>query len=89
MAALNMDMTFWTKETEESLIKNGNQGVGDYAKICTSQLADIVRLVRTEIPMLDRCTLEAMIVLDVHNRDVLDNLFSTNISKINDFAWQA
>jgi hypothetical protein len=24
MAALNMDMTFWTKEAEESLIKHGN-----------------------------------------------------------------
>ena len=44
---------------------------------------------RTEIPALDRCTLEAMIVLDVHNRDVLDSLFSQNISRTNDFAWQA
>jgi hypothetical protein len=29
-------------------------------------------MVRTEISLLDRCTLEAMIVLDVHNRDVLN-----------------
>jgi len=46
-----------------------------------------VALVRTEITALDRCTLEAMIVLDVHNRDVLDELFRDKIDKINDFAW--
>jgi dynein heavy chain len=72
MAVLNMDMTFWTFETERSLVEHGNAGVGQYAKVCSTQLNEIVRLVRTEISMLDRCTLEAMIVLDVHNRDVLN-----------------
>lgn len=32
MAALNMDMTFWTKETEEALEAKGNEGVGEYAE---------------------------------------------------------
>ena len=72
MAVLNMDMTFWTSETEKAIIQFGNKGVGEYAKVATSQLNEIVRLVRTEISSLDRCTLEAMIVLDVHNRDVLN-----------------
>ena len=44
-------------------------------------------MVRTEISKLDRCTAEAMIVLDVHNRDVLTELFKTKISKVNDFSW--
>lgn len=84
-----MDMTFWTNETEKALNDNGNEGVGDYAKVCTQQLNEIVRLVRTEISLLDRCTLEAMIVLDVHNRDVLNQLHLDNISKVGDFSWQA
>lgn len=89
MAVLNMDMTFWTGETEKALIDDGNKGVGEYAKVATNQLNEIVRLVRTEISNLDRCTLEAMIVLDVHNRDVLNQLYKDNISRVNDFAWQA
>jgi hypothetical protein len=31
MAVLNMDMTFWTNETEKSLLEDGNAGVGKYA----------------------------------------------------------
>jgi len=28
MAVLNMDMTFWTFETERSIIEHGNEGLG-------------------------------------------------------------
>ncbi|CAD8159976.1 unnamed protein product [Paramecium pentaurelia] len=89
MAVLNMDMTFWTSETERNMLEKGNEGVGQYAAVCTQQLYEIVALVRTEISVLDRCTLEAMIVLDVHNRDVLNQLFKENVEKVNEFSWQA
>jgi len=87
MAVLNMDMNFWTAETEKAILSHGNEGVGEYAKTCTTQLNDIVRMVRTEITSLDRCTLEAMIVLDVHNRDVLNELYITTINNVSDFSW--
>lgn len=35
MAVLNMDMTFWTSETEKSILDKGNEGVGIYADVCT------------------------------------------------------
>jgi dynein heavy chain len=44
-------------------------------------------LVRTEISVLDRCTLEALIVLDVHNRDVLNQLYKEKVEKVNEFSW--
>jgi len=28
MAVLNMDMTFWTSETERNMLESGNEGVG-------------------------------------------------------------
>ena len=48
-----------------------------------------MNLVRTQISVLDRFTLEAMIVLDVHNRDCVQSLANQKVEKISDFAWQA
>lgn len=38
---------------------------------------------------MDRCTIEALIVLDVHNRDMIKQLKDLGITKITDFAWQS
>jgi len=49
----------------------------------------IVALVRTNITRLQRCTLEALVVLDVHARDVIKkDLIDKQVSDINDFMWQ-
>lgn len=48
-----------------------------------------MNLVRSNISPLDRCTIEALIVLDVHNRDVVEQLAEMKIEKMNDFQWQA
>lgn len=53
------------------------------------ELQQIVKLVRTNLPKLDRCTLEALIVLDVHNVKVIEELVQTRIEKVTDFQWQA
>ena len=53
------------------------------------QIEDIVGLVRQNISKLNRCTLEALIVLDVHNKDVVSNLLKENIQKKEDFPWQS
>ena len=41
------------------------------------------------IDNLDRCTLEAFIVLDVHNKDVIVDLVKKEISRISEFDWQS
>lgn len=38
---------------------------------------------------MDRCTIEALIVLDVHNRDMINQLKNDGVCKITDFAWQS
>ena len=48
----------------------------------------LVNLVRQEISKLQRCTLEALVVLDVHAKDVVQNtLIDAGVSSPNDFAW--
>lgn len=51
------------------------------------KIEDIVGLVRQNISKLNRCTLEALIVLDVHNKDVVSVLLKDGISKKEDFEW--
>ena len=44
-------------------------------------------MVRSDLSELDRMTLGAMVVLDVHNRDVIVNLIKENIKSVNEFSW--
>jgi dynein heavy chain, axonemal len=48
-----------------------------------------VEITRSDISPLDRSTIEALIVLDVHNRDMINQLKLDNVYKITDFAWQS
>ncbi len=52
-------------------------------------MLDIVVVVRKDITPLDRLTIEALIVIDVHNRDVVRNLVQKKVEKTTDFDWQA
>lgn len=45
-------------------------------------------MVRTNISRLQRCTLEALIVLDVHAKEVIQSdLVKQNVSDVSEFAW--
>lgn len=47
-------------------------------------------VVRSDISRLERCTLEALIVLDVHAKDVVQNdLINANVCDPSEFAWLA
>jgi dynein heavy chain len=89
-AVLSGSMVFWTEESETAMNNSGVQGLQDYLKVLNDQLNDTVGVVRKEIDKLQRSTLEALIVLDVHNKDVIQNdLISNNINDPNEFLWLA
>ena len=51
-------------------------------------MLDTVEVVRTNISKLNRATIEALIVLDVHAKEVIKaELIDNNISDTNDFKW--
>jgi len=64
-------MMKWTAQAEEAMKKSGIAGLEVFYEKLNKQLNGIVGVVRTNISRLQRATLEALVVLDVHARDVI------------------
>eukprot|EP00794_Sanderia_malayensis_P007414 gene7414-8234_t len=77
---------YWTAEVHEA-IKGGARGLKDYYEKLQSQLEDIVELVRGKLSKQNRVTLGALVVIDVHARDVVNQMAELGVSSDNDFQW--
>jgi dynein heavy chain len=64
---------FWTQEVHEA-INMGADGLNAYLKVLHDQLGDIVDLVRGKLTTQQRITLGALVVIDVHARDVIHDI---------------
>ncbi|KAJ9530913.1 hypothetical protein QJQ45_028793, partial [Haematococcus lacustris] len=79
---------FWTRSTEAALSK-GASAVRACLEQCSAELAKVVDLVRGELSRLQRATLGALVVMDVHARDVVAGLLDGGVGDPTDFAWQS
>lgn len=71
MIVLSANMTRWTFNTEEAI---KNDGLKEHFINLTEELRSVVDLVRTDLNVLERMTLEALVVVDVHNKDIVEKL---------------
>jgi dynein heavy chain len=85
-AILSGSQTYWTQEVTEALKEGPHKLKELYTKLL-EQLNGLVNLVRGELPFLNRLVLGDLIVIDVHNRDVVKRLVESNISSPNNFDW--
>ncbi|XP_069004796.1 dynein axonemal heavy chain 1 [Embiotoca jacksoni] len=76
---------FWTTEVSESL-EQGDMASRLYPQLQT-QLGDLVQLVRGHLSKMQRAVLSALIVIEVHAKDVAARLVEQNVLSINDFEW--
>ncbi|XP_036671579.3 dynein axonemal heavy chain 3 isoform X3 [Drosophila suzukii] len=74
----------WTYEVEEAI---ETKELPAYLEKSNLQIADLVQLVRTDLQAGVRIAVEALIVLDVHDRDVVKYLTDSKVSNIQDFDW--
>ena len=83
---LGVSQAYWTQEATEAL-SAGVEATEKYSAKLTGYIQDIIKMVRGEIPKLVRKTVSPLVVLDVHARDVIDNLVKLGIDDPNDFDW--
>ncbi|NWH35887.1 DYH1 protein, partial [Chloropsis hardwickii] len=76
---------FWTKEVSEAL-EAGDLSSRLYPQL-SAQLGDLVALVRGRLSKMQRAVLSALIVIEVHAKDVAAKLVEENITSMNDFEW--
>ncbi|OXB58806.1 hypothetical protein ASZ78_016004 [Callipepla squamata] len=75
---------YWTEAVSEAIRKGTLQ---DSLEKSNQQIRDIVDLVRGKLPAGARLTLGALVVIDVHARDVVEKLVEDKITDVNDFQW--
>ena len=80
---------YWTKEVNDAIVAGGYVKLGEYEKKLTSDLSDIVRLVRGNLSKLNRTTLGALVTLDVHARDTVTSMVQEKIEDEHDFKWSS
>ncbi|GFO33725.1 dynein heavy chain 12, axonemal-like, partial [Plakobranchus ocellatus] len=85
---LCVSQAFWTREVHD-VIPGGPQGLRDYYEKLQAQMKDIVALVRGKLTKQQRITLGALVVIDVHARDVILEMADKGVSTENDFNWLA
>jgi len=81
---LNSSQVHWTAEVEEGI---KNKAVDEYWTRCKEQLLDLVRLVRGNITKMQRMSIGALVVIDVHARDTVEKLAQENITDCMSFEW--
>lgn len=83
---LAVSQKYWTSYVHQA-IRKGQKAMDEYLQLCNSQIDSIVALVRGKLSTQNRITLGALVVLDVHSRDVLSKLVENKVSKETDFQW--
>ncbi|XP_067934548.1 dynein axonemal heavy chain 3-like [Watersipora subatra] len=74
----------WTAEVTEAIQKST---LDKYLERSNQDIDNTVRLVRGKLSKMARTTLGALIVIDVHARDVVDLLRKERVAMAIDFSW--
>ena len=81
---LNASQLYWTEEVTLA-IKNGM--LDYYTEQLNEQLLQIVHLVRGKLSKMERTTLGALCVIDVHQRDVILEMAKQKVDDPEAFEW--
>ena len=82
---LNGSQIEWTREVETAMAEKQVQKYWD--EKLQQQLNELVDLVRTKLTKQQQVTINALIVIDVHAKDVVEILWRNNIDDKTQFEW--
>ena len=86
---LTVNQIQWTNQVERAINKTGKGALKEFLDKSNAELQFIVMKVRGDLSYLQRCTLGALVVIDVHARDVVEHLIANNVTDVSSFDWQA
>lgn len=83
------DQTIWTSRCVEAIseVAKKPQSLKILHDKLNEELISIVNLVRAERPKIQRGTLGVLVVIEVHAKDVVEDLIRAEINDINSFEW--
>jgi dynein heavy chain, axonemal len=77
------------QDVNDAISTSGSRGLAKYAEKCTAELNKIVELVRGTLTKLQRATCGALVVIDVHARDVTAGMARQQVEHVRDFKWES
>ncbi|KAL5017096.1 hypothetical protein ScPMuIL_006685 [Solemya velum] len=92
MVCLAGNQIWWTWEVEDvfNKVKKGHKvAMKDYAKKQHSQIDALVVQVRSPLSNNDRKKFNAVLIIDVHARDIVDSFVRDSIMDSREFEWES
>jgi dynein heavy chain len=90
-AVLTVDQVVWTSGVAAAIQEIGKgknkKALEEFREYSIQQIAAMVGLVRGDLNKLQRNAMGALIVIDVHAREVVDTLVRVRVDSVNDFDW--
>ncbi|KAI3382032.1 hypothetical protein SNEBB_005932 [Seison nebaliae] len=79
-----VSQTYWTSQVTRAII---GRDILTYQDQQLSELDGLRELVKQDLSTKERQTLSALIVVEVHARDVVANMITQQVENANDFEW--
>jgi len=84
---LNSSQVHWTLDVEKAFDDGGLEGIKEYQAFLETQLDGSVMLVREKLSKLAKTSVNALIVIDVHAKDVVAELVRCRLTDKHAFEW--
>ena len=82
-AILAVSQIYWTSDCEAAFNKGGHQELAKYAEVCSANLLETVYMVRGKLSKLERKTLSALCVIDMHAISTKQNIGTITFTSMN------
>ncbi|XP_041984652.1 dynein axonemal heavy chain 12 [Aricia agestis] len=90
MVVLAISQIYWAVDVHDCLKTHKVTALETFHNNLTKQLNETVAIIRREdLTKLNSVTVKALIVIDVHAKDVIQDLIEKNVTEVTDFQWLA
>jgi dynein heavy chain len=92
MVVLAANQVWWTWEVEDVFrkVKKGEKmAMKVYSKKLLAQIDDLVVQVRSPLSKNDRKKFNTVLIIEVHNRDIIDRFVRDSIMDVREFEWES